>query len=230
MLRRRALVVTVAVAATVATTVTPAAAVDNHPVAIYAMDEPAGATTMVDSSGHHLNGTIGREVLAGGGLYRFTRLEPNTPPPHPQHLATVPSNPQLDPGGRDYLVSLRLRTPYHFGNIIQKGQATVPGGNFKLQIPNGLVQCLFRGSRGTIIVTADHAINDGRWHTVQCARTSAGVTLTLDGRVAAHRDGWTGPIANSWPLSIGGKTACDQQDVSCDYFAGDIDRVEIDAR
>ena len=204
-------------------------------VASWAMNEGRGARVMVDGSGHGLNGSIGREVRTGTVVngstgYRFERLEPDTPPPHPAHLVTVADHPSLDPGNRDYLVTLRLRTTYHFGNIIQKGQATVAGGNFKLQIPSGKVQCLFRGSRGTLMVTARRAINDGAWHTVQCERSSTGVVLTIDGRVESSAKGWTGTIANSWPLSIGGKTSCDQVDVGCDYYAGDIDRVAIDVR
>ena len=56
------------------------------------------------------------------------------------------------------------------------------------------------------------------------------MTLRIDGTVESRARGWTGTIANSWPLSIGGKTSCDQVDVGCDYYAGDIDRAEIDVR
>jgi hypothetical protein len=223
--------------ATAATVVLgPATAAGAYPrmIAVWEMNEPSGAHTMIDSSGHGLRGSIGREVgngvhVGGATGYHFSRLEPDTPPTHPRHLVTVPDFAALDPGDRDYTVTLRLRTTDYFGNIIQKGQATVAGGNFKLQIPSGLVQCLFRGSSGTVIVTAPHALNDGRWHTVQCVRTGAGVTLSADGSVVASRAGRTGTIANSWPLSIGGKTSCDQVQVGCDYFTGDIDWVEIDA-
>jgi hypothetical protein len=123
---------------------------------------------------------------------------------------------------------MRLRTKYQFGNIIQKGQATVAGGSFKMQIPDGKVQCWFRGSAGSLLVTAPNKINDGRWHVVRCERSRDGVALWIDGRTVAGRWGWTGSIANSWPLAIGGKTDCDQIDVGCDYFAGDIDYVAID--
>ena len=62
---------------------------------------------------------------------------------------TVPDSSALDPGTRDYAVTVRLRTTYQFGNILQKGQSAASGGNFKLQIPNGIVECLFRGSNGS---------------------------------------------------------------------------------
>jgi len=204
------------------------------PVAVWGMNERAGTTVMTDTSGNGLHGTVGREVVthvsAGGAVgYRFPRLEPDTPPTHPQHLVIVPDRSALDPGSRDYTVTVRLRTTHSFGNIIQKGQATVSGGNFKLQIPSGLVQCLFRGSGGSVMVTADRRINDGAWHTVACTRTSGAITLVIDGRVSARKSGRTGTIANTWPLTIGGKHKCDQIEVGCDYFAGDIDYARIDA-
>jgi hypothetical protein len=221
--------------AVVGATTTAAGAATGHPIAYWSMNEPAGARAMIDGTGHGLRGSIGGEVgtgtrVSGATGYRFERLEPDTPPTHPRHLVTVPDSSLLDPGTRDYAVTLRLRTTGSFGNIIQKGQATVSGGNFKLQIPSGIVQCLFRGSSGQVIVQAPRRINDGRWHLVRCERTSSAVTLAVDGSTVARRAGRTGRIANSWPLSIGGKTACDQIDVGCDYFVGDLDWVQIDAR
>jgi hypothetical protein len=221
-----------AVAALLCSTAGIARAAAEYPVAIWAMDEPAGARTMHDSSGHGLNGRIGGEVGVGsryGGAlgYRFPRLQPDTPPTHPEHLVTVANNGWLDPGDGDFAVTMRLRTTYQFGNIIQKGQATVPGGSWKLQIPNGYVQCWFRGSAGSVLVTAPRKINDGKWHIVRCERSDDGVRLTIDG-TATGKYGATGRIANSWPLSIGGKTECDQRTVGCDYYAGDLDYVAIE--
>lgn len=212
----------------------PARADSARTVALWTMDESAGSRTMYDSSGNGLDGTIGREVgtavqTDGARGYRFDRLEPDTPPAHPRHLVVVPDYADLDPGDREYQVTVRLRTRDQFGNIIQKGQATVSGGSYKLQIPGGKVQCWFRGSAGSVLVTAPRPINDGRWHTVQCWRTRDGVSLAIDGTRVAGRWGATGTISNNWPLSIGGKISCDQVDVGCDYFAGDIDRVEIHA-
>ena len=237
MLGRHGLVVTLMTATMVVATATTADAADavGAPVAIWNMNEGTGARFMYDNSGHGLNGSIGREVqtgLAGGGVvgYRFERLQPDTPPPHPAHIITVPDSSLLDPGNRDYSVTIRLRTKYHFGNIVQKGQATVAGGNWKFQIPNGVVQCLFRGSAGSIIVSAHHRINDGAWHTVRCDRTANRVSMVVDGVGEAYRNGATGTISNTWPVTIGGKPNCDQVNVGCDYYAGDLDKVEIDAR
>ena len=231
--RRAGLVAVLAVA--FAAVAAPVDAASITPIASWSMNESRGARTMVDGTGHGLNGSIGREVGTGttvGGStgYRFDRLEPDRPPTHPGHIVTVPDHRALDPGDRTFVVSVRLRTVYHFGNIVQKGQATSAGGNFKLQIPSGRVECLFRGSRGSRAVFAKTRINDGRWHSVECERSSEGVTLRIDGRVESRAYGWVGTIDNSYPLSIGGKIDCDQRSVGCDYYAGDIDRIDIGVR
>jgi Laminin G domain len=231
---RRVVAVLVTVASVLTGTATTADAAANRLVASWRMDEPAGARTMIDSGGRGLRGTIGREVdtgVRGKGAtgYRFERLPPDTPPTRPQHLVTVPDSTALDPGDRDYAVTLRLRTTHKFGNIIQKGQSKAYGGNFKLQIPNGIVQCLFRGSRGSMMVSAPRRINDGAWHTVRCERSRSALALSIDGSTVTRKSGWTGTIANSWPVTIGGKTDCDQIEVGCDYYAGDLDWVEITA-
>jgi hypothetical protein len=230
---RRPVAVMMTVSLALVGTATAADAAAGRTVAHWAMNESPGARTMIDSSGNRRAGTIGREVRVGvraGGAtgYRFDRLEPDTPPTHPQHLVTVPDSSALDPGDRDYAVTVRLRTTGKFGNIVQKGQSGTTGGNVKLQIPDGILQCLYRGSVTTLLVSSKRRLNDGRWHTVRCERTASGVTLTVDGTLEARRSGRTGRIANSWPVAIGGKTSCDQVKVGCDYYVGDLDWVRLE--
>ncbi len=143
---------------------------------------------------------------------------------------------RLNPGARDYAVTVRFRTTTTAGNIIQKGQALTPGGFFKWQIPAGRLSCLFlsRDSQGNVVgqreVHAPRALNDGSWHTVRCEKTVDQVTMTIDGStVVRSGTGPIGPIANTMPLSIGGKYQCDEVTVDCDYFVGDIDWVRIEA-
>ncbi len=212
----------------------PVQAEANKRIALWRMNESATATVMIDSSANHLDGTIGDEVrtglrINGGTGYGFPYLRPNTPPAHPEHLVKVPDDPRLDPGTRDFAITMRLRTTEAFGNIIQKGQSRSPGGYFKWQLPKGVVKCLFRGSAGTVTAGSVTPINDGQWHTVRCERTATAVTMTVDGEVTRRKSGATGNIANSKPLSIGGKVACDQVDVTCDYWVGRIDWVKIQA-
>jgi concanavalin A-like lectin/glucanase superfamily protein len=235
LLRRRLLTVTAALAGVLALVV-PANAAINRPVGIWQMNEGAGARTMVDSSGNGLNGVIGTHVqtgvaLTGGGTgYRFPYLRPNTPPADPEHLVTIPHDTRLNPGTGDFAVELRMRTTHSFGNVIQKGQAGSKGGYWKFQQPSGKISCLFRGSAGSSTASAGSTVrvNDGNWHTVRCERTASTVTMTIDGVVTGRNRNATGTIANTRPVTIAGKGNCDQVEITCDYFSGDIDYVRIE--
>jgi hypothetical protein len=233
--RRRTLTVSVALAG-VLVMAAPANAAINRPVAIWQMNEAAGSQTMVDSSGNGRHGVIGSNVqegtaLPGGGTgYRFPYKRPNTPPADPQHLVTVPNSTALNPGSGDYAVELRMRTTHSFGNVIQKGQAGSPGGYWKFQQPSGKIACLFRGSGGSSTASAGSTVrvNDGNWHTVRCERTSSMVTMTIDGVVTGRNRNPTGTISNTRPVTIAGKGHCDQVEITCDYFSGDLDYVRIE--
>jgi hypothetical protein len=213
----------------------PADAAATRTTALWNMNEAAGATTMVDSSGNGRNGTVGSDVQTGVSVlgavgYRFPFILPNQPPARPQHLVTVPDNPLLDPDTADYAVTVRYRTTRNFGNVLQKGQNGAAGGYWKFEQPNGFITCLFRNGSGVQrAVQSPRALNDGAWHTVRCERTATALTLTVDGAVVRRAALATplGSIANSRPLSIGGKLNCDQDTITCDYFVGDIDYVRI---
>ena len=213
---------------------TPVSAAATTTVALYEMNEPVGSTTLVDSSGNGLNGSIGSEVhpgvvFSGSTVHRYDFLTPNTPPAHPGHLDTVPDSSILDAGTQDYAVTVRYRTTRSFGNLIQKGQNKSTGGYFKIELPNGFVTCLFKGSRGEQrAVKSPTAINDGTYHTIRCERLSTAVSLYIDGVRVARLAGSTGSISNIKNLSIAGKSECDQIEVTCDYFVGDIDYVRIE--
>jgi hypothetical protein len=230
--RLLAVVVTLAAALTMAS---PARAAINQPVAIWQMNESAGARTMPDSSGNGINGAIGAHVLVGTALtgggtgYRFPYLKPNTPPADPEHLVQVAHRTALNPGSGDFAVEFRMRTTHSFGNIVQKGQAGSKGGYFKFQQPSGKVSCLFRGSAGSSTASSGTVrVNDGNWHVVRCERTSSSVTMTVDGVVTGRNRNPTGTIANTRPLTIAGKLNCDQVNTTCDYFAGDLDYLKIE--
>jgi Concanavalin A-like lectin/glucanases superfamily len=195
-------------------------------LALWNMNEAPGSHTLVDASGNRINGTIGTEVVLNGAVHRFGFLKPNTPPAHPHHIDVVNSS-RLNPGTLDYSVTIRAKWTNAFGNIIQKGQAGAVGGYFKLQAPNGLVQCLFRGATGSAGVSSKRALNDGRWHVVTCTRTATQVSMTVDGVVTMTISHATGAISNNVPLTIAGKSNCDQIKITCDYFAGQIDYVQI---
>jgi hypothetical protein len=232
-MRRKVAAVCMALAGAFAMAAPAHAAID-QPVAVWQMNEPAGSRIMVDSSGNGIYGTIGAHVLVGTALsgggtgYRFPYLQPNTPPADPEHVVRVPNNAKLNPGTGNFAVEFRMRTTRSFGNLMQKGQAGSAGGYWKFQQPSGKISCLFRGSAGSSTASSGLVrVNDGAWHTVRCERTSASVTMRVDGVVTGRNFNPTGSIANTRPLSIAGKLNCDQITITCDYFVGDIDYVKI---
>jgi Concanavalin A-like lectin/glucanases superfamily len=225
----RSLRVVVATGAAIALTslalTPPATAATLTTLAVWNMNETSG-NTLVDSSGHGINGAIGSEVIKNGSVHTFNFLKPSTPPAHPGHIDTV-TNSKLNPGTRDYSITIRMKWTEPFGNIIQKGQSGTAGGYFKWQAPKGIVQCLFRGSAGNGGVGSKRALNDGLWHVINCTRTATQVTMTVDGVKVSTLNHATGNISNTKVLSIAGKSTCDQISVTCDYFVGQIDYVQI---
>lgn len=199
----------------------------------YQMNEPSGATTMIDSSGSGLNAPINQAGLDTGAVYkgatgyRWAYRDPEAPPPSPERIISVPDNPKLDPMGDTFTVEIRYRTSRKFGNIIQKGQSTDAGGQWKFQNPGGRPSCLFKGPSGQAGVRVANPINDNEWHVLRCVRTPSNVTLYVDGVYAGRKNGPTGIINNTRPMTIGGKGGCNQTTITCDYFTGDIDYVRI---
>jgi hypothetical protein len=233
-LHRRLLAVSVALAGVLALA-SPANAAFEQAVGVWQMNEPAGSRSLQDSSGNQIDGVIGTDVLtgialSGGGIgHRFPFVRPNQPPANPQRLVQVPHDNRLNPGTGNFAVEFRMRTTHSFGNVIQKGQAGSPGGYWKFQQPSGKISCLFRGSAGSSTASSGTVrVNDGAWHTVRCERTSSSVIMTVDGAVTGRNRNATGTIANTRPVTIAGKLNCDQVEITCDYFAGDIDYVRIE--
>ncbi|WP_346115691.1 PKD domain-containing protein [Micromonospora coerulea] len=211
----------------------PAQATATRTVAFWSMDEPAGASVLRDSSGNGRDGTIGTEVVtgalyAGATGHRFATHLPTDMEYVPGHVNLVPHSTELNPDAGDFSFTIRYRTTYSFGNILQKGQGATAGGYWKFEAPGGKPKCLFRGGDGASRTGyTDVPIADGQWHTVTCNRTSTYVEMYVDGVRTSRLTGPTGTIANSRQLSIGGKSSCDGVNVTCDYFAGDIDYVKI---
>jgi hypothetical protein len=201
---------------------------------LFDMNEPAEATTMLDSSGNGLDTPIDQagldtgEVYNGATGYRWLFRAPAAPPASPERVIQVADNPLLDPGGDTFTVEIRFRTKEKFGNIIQKGQSASRGGQWKIQNPKGLPSCLFKDSVGRRTATQSKvALNDNEWHTLTCVRTTASVTMYVDGVYMNRKLGTTGTIDNTIPMTIAGKINCDQITVTCDYFSGMIDYVKL---
>jgi hypothetical protein len=200
---------------------------------LYEMNEPAGATTMVDSSGNGVNAPINQAGLDTGVVYNgstgyfWPRKGPNSLPVAPERVIQVADNPLLDPMGDTFTVEIRYRTKENFGNIIQKGQSATPGGQWKIQNPMGLPSCLFKSPTGQAGVRSTINLSDNEWHTLTCVRTPTRVTMYIDGVYHKRRIANTGTINNTIPMTIGGKINCNQTTITCDYFSGMIDYVKL---
>ncbi len=205
-------------------------------VASYQLNEGPGDTTMLDSGVFGLDGRIGNDVVtgathAGSSGYRWPYAAPDTSPLRPERLVVVDTHEHLNPGSADFAVEVRFRTDRLFGNIVQKGQSQTQGGFWKVEINNGVPTCVFRRThQDDGAVTGPTSLADGRWHTVRCERTTDAVSMFVDGDTEPvdRTDRSIGPIANAFELTIGGKLKCNQLNVGCDYFTGDIDYVRID--
>jgi hypothetical protein len=214
-------------------TAAPPASGESAVEADYQMNEAPGATVMTDSSGNGLNGAIDPTGVAsgyeyGGAVgYNWVRRNPNEPPASPERVIQVPDDSRLDPGDDVFSVEIRFRTKENFGNIIQKGQARAKGGQWKIQNPQGRPSCLFKGSIGRSATRVKTPINDNEWHVLKCVRTMDGVYAYVDGVLNNRKRGYTGTIDNAVQMTIGGKINCDQIKITCDYFSGQIDYVQI---
>lgn len=201
---------------------------------LWTFDEPEGERTAADLGPDGLKGMVGDEVRTGldedGVLvYRFPKVAPNSPPVRPGHLVEVKDAPRLDPDDAVFTVTVRFRSASSPANIVQKGQRDSAGGYWKVEQVDGRVRCAFvDADLAGVSASSTRRTDDGRWHTVMCVRTPKDVTLYLDGVRVMRVGGSTAPIANRWPLVIGGKKDCDQASIGCDYFSGDVDLVRIE--
>jgi hypothetical protein len=119
-----------------------------------------------------------------------------------------------------------------FGNIVQKGQGGSAGGYWKIENPGGNLTCVFRFLKGNgdwnrkEVVSAS-PLNDGEYHTVTCELIDNELRLIVDGVLEDTAGNAFGSISNDQPVSIGGKTNCDNVIITCDYFTGWIDEISI---
>lgn len=202
---------------------TPAPVVAAGEGARWQMEEPPGATVMVDSSGHGHHGTIPPEVRAGGGKLAFPGMA----------SVLVPHSTGLNPGSADFSFAVRVRRTggYADPNLIQKGQADAPNGYYKIDYYKGQVVCTLKGSAATAIIGLPASISDKFFHTIRCSKTATGMRLDVDPGTARARSGTKlitiGSIANVKPLTLGGKTNCSDVE-ACDWFTGQMAWARVD--
>jgi len=221
-----------------ATTIVPTseAGAASAVAANWQMNDPAGSRVMADSSGHGLNGTISSNAASqgltlNGSYYHWSTRCPTCLPVQDGRVVQVPDDDRLEipDASVTYTLEFRYRTTHAYGNIMQKGQSTARGGQIKVQLPGGRVQCLFKGADGTRVGSGSgtRVYDDGQWHTVKCVHTSSRVETWVDGVRVGVKNGATGPINNTKPFTVGGKLNCDQVDITCDYYSGDVGHIKI---
>jgi Concanavalin A-like lectin/glucanases superfamily len=187
------------------------------------MNETSGQ--MTDSSGNENNGDP-TDVRQRGSRYLFNGST---------SYVAVPDSDSLDPAEKDVTLRARLKVtdaPMDDDSydIVRKGLAGRPGGDYKMEIKRaadptvGKLHCLFKGDGGTVDKVARGDIVDGNWHTLECIKTSASVVARVDGSGGSTKAGSAGSISNATDVMVGAKTAVPLDDT----FDGKMDFVSID--
>jgi hypothetical protein len=187
------------------------------------MNEISGQ--MTDSSGNDNNGDP-TDVRQTGARYLFNGST---------SYVAVPDSDSLDPLEKDITLRARLKVtdaPMDDDSydIVRKGLAGRPGGDYKMEIKRavdptvGKLHCLFKGDGGTVDKVARRDIVDGNWHTLECIKTSTSVVARVDGSGGSTKAGTAGSISNSTNVMVGAKTAIPLDDT----FDGKMDFVSID--
>lgn len=197
-------------------------------VADWAMDEPANATTMVDSSPEANNGSItsvvtGRPGLVSGFAYDFNGTT---------SFVSVPDDPTLDPEAANITLEATVKVavttmPDDSMDLVRKGVTTTTGGDWKMEIKRasdptvGKLLCVFK-DRNRVVVqrNANVDIVDGQQHTVKCIKTATQVKAVVDARTFTTTKS-VGSISNDQPVVLGSKVAGD------DVLQGTLDQVRL---
>jgi hypothetical protein len=209
----------VALAAALATPAAASATTVGH----WTLDERSG-NTVTDSSGLGNNGTSQNVTQNLDGFNAETNLLDRAYGfDGTSSRITVPASDSLVPGTRDITLSLYFRSTFHAGNGDFDWDMVKKGG-YKIEIYKQKqmeqARCAFTGSASKIDFQDGPTLTDGLWHHVVCKKTSAGVTLTVDGISYPMRPGNVGTVKKGNDLTIG----WDQTD----FFHGTLDNLQID--
>jgi hypothetical protein len=221
-----------------AATTGQAAAVGGTVVARYSFDS-GSSRSIADESGHgHTltlvagsGGTIRSVPHRSGQAVRFpAKCSKAAKASCPHAALRSPSSALLNPGTRALaygaMILLAPSQTTKGQNIVQKGYATA-SSQWKMQIDGtaGRPSCVLVGANpGIKIVRSSVSVADGHWHSVECRRRGTSFSVLVDGVVRGNRVVSAKlSIANSRPLSIGGKGAYTDND----QFQGILDDVWI---
>jgi hypothetical protein len=149
----------------------------------------------------------------------------------PRVVLQAASTDELNPGAGPFRFGATVLLPKqettNGQNVLQKGYSSA-GGQYKLQIDGkaGRPSCVVVGTGQRRIHQARSPISvaDGAWHSIECQRAGAQLTVVVDGVVRATAAIPAAlSVSNQAPLSIGGKGAY----ANNDQFQGTIDDLWI---
>lgn len=190
-------------------------------IAVWHMDD--SGSTMADSSGNNLNGTLKNVTTGDQGVTGTAFTWPVKP-----SVVTVKHSTKLNPGTAPFTVTLHVKFPAKptsaVGDfdLLRKGLAGTKGGEYKVEIhKDGTAFCLFKGASGQVQLGHGPSLANNQWHTISCNRTGSTLKLTVDG-ASYTKNGATGSIANTAALYIGAKNPN-----GGDQYTGSMDEVTI---
>jgi hypothetical protein len=145
-----------------------------------------------DSTGHGHDGSATNVTFDGSALFNG----------HSSRI-TVPFSRALSPGSADITASVQVNTTHEPGtgnHDFDLIRASPTGKMYKIELfPHGGVkaqaQCIVVGSANRTTVHAGPSLDDGRWHTIVCRKTSNRVTLTVDGKAVGSANVTIGSIS-----------------------------------
>lgn len=167
----------------------------------------------VDRSAFHNDGVLRGGVGRVKGTYRFGSG-------YPHDRITAAHHSSLNPGRRAFSYGVEVRVPanavwaHDEMSVIRHGDSETAGGDYKLQLvqtDRGTVSAVCamhdgRGGSGYVRGPGDlETVDDGRWHTITCARQPADgtVSLTIDDHTRTRRASLSGSIVGYEPLLLG---------------------------
>jgi hypothetical protein len=226
--RRRALLASFVLAMALMLMASPWAWAVLLKAADWQMNETSGQ--MIDSSGNGNDGTPtdvvqGVQEEDGKSTYVFNGSTSRV---------DVPDDDSLDPAANDITLTASVRVSGESMDddsydVVRKGLSTTSGGDYKRERKGtsdptvGRLHCLFKGSGGRVNRVAPVDVVDGRWHTLECVKTSDSVVARVDGR-SYTKAGSAGSISSSTNVLVGAKKVKPFDDV----FDGSMDSVSID--
>lgn len=138
----------------------------------------------------------------------------------------MPSAAALNPGSANITITIHLKTtgtppasPADW-DLIRKG--TYAGGSeYQMELQHsGQASCTFLGAQGYYQeLTGGPAVNDGKWHTISCVKTSTAIQLVVDGH-GLSQTVTIGSISNTAPVVIGARPGSD-------WYQGQLDEASI---